>query len=188
MAEEETKKEPPKKEHNLKEYLEGTYTDKDGLTTNEEVQYRSRMRIRVKRDMRFLKLVLEKADRKDLYMIFSKDEEEWNTIIFPVISRLLALISDYSPSEMGSMKKRGWLPVSIRIMISLCEQTGEKFGPSRFLENIPYRRKKVEKLAKKLTLTEDEKKEIAKWTSVDSKAEIKEIPRLFGSTFRISRT
>lgn len=180
----EESKKKPKKEHNLEEYLKGDYTSEDGLTSNEEIQYRSRMRRRVKKDLRFLKLVLEKAQPSDLYMIFSEDEKEWKEVMFPVASRLLTLIGDYLPSEKEEMKKGGWLPASIKVLVGLCETNGLKLSVSRFLgtkiENAEYRKKKLEQLGKKIPELK-EKTEFKKWVSKYSQADIKELRPLFSA-------
>ena len=170
----------PKKEHNLQEYLEGNYTHEDGLTSNEEIQYRSRMRRRVKKDMRFLKLVLEKAHPSDLYMIFSKDEKESKEIMWPLVPRLLTLIADYLPSEKERMRKGGWLPSTIKVLVSLCEKNGLKLSVSRFLENVKYREKKIKELGEKIPELK-KKAEFKKWISGFSQADIKELGLLLSS-------
>jgi len=165
------------KHHNLQEYLEGKYKPKD---PNEEHQYRSTMRRRVKRDMRFLKLVLEKAESRDLYMIFSKDEKESKEVMWPVVSRLFTLIADYLPSDKERMRKGGWLPSTIKVLVSLCEKNGLKLSVSRFLENVKYRKKKIRELGEKIPELK-KKTEFKKWTSDFSEANMKELGLLLSS-------
>jgi hypothetical protein len=131
-----------KKEHSLWEYLEGKYKPED---PNEENQYRFIMRRRVKKDMRFLKLVLEKAHPSDLYKVFRENEREWEETMWPVASRLMSEVAIYLPSE-----REGSVRLSVKLVSELCEKNGLKLQIWRFLNNESYRKKKVEELSQRI--------------------------------------